>query len=205
MVYTDARWNHMVAANLDMACVYIYIYYMVYICYIVVVYIVHKWYIPVICSPHQYGWYLPSKTLMGLFHLFFYNDIPCISHVCQKDIYGISKVYHWKKGMEQTQKCFTLRTYRPYWWRLHMSVIYHVYTMYIPCIYQSSCDIPVIYQEYSLCRPHAIHHANTYYIDMIYNTHTEFIHHYHASLFNSSIKQVNCVSEFIHSLYRVYT
>jgi hypothetical protein len=57
-----------------------------------------------------------------------------------------------KKDTEQTQ-VFT--RYIPdisfrtaYTCNIH--VIYHVYTMYIPCIYLSRSDIPVTYQEYSL-------------------------------------------------------
>ena len=47
-----------------------------------------------------------------------------------------------------------------------MDGIYHVCTMYIPCIYQSGCDIPVIYQAYSLYRLHCL--SFVYTLDIQY-------------------------------------
>ncbi len=70
-------------------------------------YMVYTWYNPVICRCHTYGGYIRSKTFLGFFHTILYNDIPLILFEYQKNIHGISKVYHYKKGMEQTQKCFT--------------------------------------------------------------------------------------------------
>ncbi len=63
-----------------------------------------------------------------------------------------------------------------YWWRRHSTGIYRVHTMYIACICRSGCDIPLKYQEYTWYIPHGIYHVYTYYIDMIHNTWTEYIH-----------------------------
>ena len=89
-------------------------------------------------------------------------------------ILWIYLIYHTyiniKKGTEQTHKCFTwyipyiwMRT--PYGWNI--PCIYHVYTMYIPCIYQSGCDIPVIYQTYSLYLLHCLSFVYTLHIQYI--------------------------------------
>ena len=48
-----------------------------------------------------------------------------------------------------------------------MPLICHVYTMYIPCIYNSRFDIPVIYQGYSLYILHGISSVYTVYIQFI--------------------------------------
>ncbi len=95
-------------------------------------------YIKGIWFPNPYVWYIPCKVKMGLFHTFLYNDIPVIYHEYSMDKHEISKVYHYKKGMEQTHFYFTW--YIPYIWIRKPYVfdiygIYHVYTMYIPCIY----------------------------------------------------------------------
>ncbi len=50
----------------------------------------------------------------------------------------------------------------------HVTEIYHVYTRYIPCIYQTGDDITVIYQEYSLYILHCIYLEYTLYILHIY-------------------------------------
>ena len=81
-----------------------------------------------------YVWYIPCKVKIVLFHTFFYNDIPLICHVYPLDIHGISLVYHYKKGMEQTHFYFT--RYIPYIWMrtpyaFDIHGIYHVYNMYI--------------------------------------------------------------------------
>ncbi len=65
-----------------------------------------------------------------------------------------------------------------------MPLIYHVYTLYIPCIYQSVCDILVIYQAYSLYILHCLYFVYTsdilciyiVYILSIYHVYTLYIH-----------------------------
>ncbi len=49
-----------------------------------------------------YTWYVHG--IMGLFRTFFYNDIPLIHYVYPKDIHIITKLYHYKKGTEQTHE-----------------------------------------------------------------------------------------------------
>ena len=64
-----------------------------------------------------------------------------------------------------------------------MPLICHVYTMYIPCIYNSRFDIPVIYQGYSLYILHGI--------SSVYTVHIQFI----------------CIVYFVYipCIYHVYT
>ncbi len=95
-------------------------------------------YIQVSLCPHPYVWCIPCKVKMGLFSTFFYNDIPVIYHKYPMDKHDISKVYHYKKRYGTNPFYFTW--YTPYIWMrtpyaFDIHGIYHVYTMYIPCIY----------------------------------------------------------------------
>ncbi len=57
-----------------------------------------------------------------------------------------------------------------------MPLIYHV-SLYIPCIYQSVCDIPVIYQAYSLYILHCLSFVYTSYIQyicIVYHQYSEY-------------------------------
>ena len=59
-----------------------------------------------------------------------------------------------------------------------MTGIYHVYTMYIPYIDQTVCDITVIYQEYTWYIPNCIYHVYHIYcndIQHMYRVYTEYI------------------------------
>ena len=84
--------------------------------------------------------------------------------------------------------------YRPYGWHVHMPLICHVYTMYIPCIYNSRFDIPVIYQGYSLYILHGISSVYTVYIQFICIVYFVYIPCiYHVSTW------------YIYGIYMVYT
>ncbi len=68
---------------------------------------------------------------------------------------------------------FLLGIYRTYHSGRHVNAIYHVYTMYMPCIYRSGSDIPVIYQyqEYSLY----ILHGYPQYIRCIHSIYSVYL------------------------------
>ena len=70
-----------------------------------------------------------------------------------------------------------------------MPLIYHVYNMYIPCIYLSVCDIPVIYQAYSWYILHCLYFVYTSDILYIYMVYTLDMYVY---------------TWYIHSIYFVY-
>jgi hypothetical protein len=74
---------------------------------------------------------------------------------------------------------FLLGIYWTYWrgrLRRHITGIYHVSTMYIPCIYRSGSDIPVIYQEYSLYILHGLSLEYILYIPSISIVCPQYIH-----------------------------
>ncbi len=96
---------------------------------------VYIWYISVICRCHTYGGNIRSKTCFGFFCTFFYNDIPLIFHEYSFDIQIMSMVYHYKKRYGTNPKKVLLRIYPSYVCHLHMTGIYHVYTMYVTSIY----------------------------------------------------------------------
>ena len=84
---------------------------------------------------------------MGLFCTFFYIDIPLLYHVYPMDIHGISLVYQYKKGTEQTHLYYS-------WYIPHICIrstygfdihgIYHTYTMYN----HEFCDIVGVFHAY---------------------------------------------------------
>ena len=61
----------------------------------------YAWYITGISQP---DWYIHGiyvvRCAMGLFSTFFNNNIPVIYHEYSMDKHDISKVYHYKKGIE---------------------------------------------------------------------------------------------------------
>ncbi len=116
-----------------------------------------------ICRPDRYVRYIPCKYLMGLFRTFFYNYIPMIYYVYPKYTHSISRVYNYKKGTEQTHETA---------YAFH----YHVYTMYIPCIYLHGSDIPVIHNEYSLYILHGLSLVHTMFIPCIYMIYPWYIY-----------------------------
>ncbi len=63
-------------------CTYIYMS-RLYTCHNSIIYMVYTsgWYIPVICTPLTYGWYIHGKPFMGLSCSFFNNDILLMSSV----------------------------------------------------------------------------------------------------------------------------
>ena len=116
--------------------------------------------IPVIYN--EYSLYI----LHGL-SLVYTMYIPCIymaypQYICGRcnvyllDTHSISQVYHYKKRVQNKPMMYLLGIYRTYWSGQHIHFIYHVYTMYIPCIYLHGSDIPVIYNESSLYILHGL-------------------------------------------------
>ncbi len=85
-------------ADLELVCVCIY---MLYACYVYVICIVYTSNILSIFHV-SYPLDIPSLVQMGLFLTFFYNDMPMIYQVHSLKRLGISLVYHYKKGTEQT-------------------------------------------------------------------------------------------------------
>jgi len=144
------------------------------------IYMVYTWYIHGIFHPygvliHMYGIYhvkhlwvcsVPFFILIYLWYTMYILWIYLIYHT----------YINIKKGTEQTHKCFTwyipyiwMRT--PYGWNI--PCIYHVYTMYIPCIccgYRFTSCISLqppctfIIHQYIPC----IYHVYTMYILDIY-------------------------------------
>ncbi len=86
-----------------------------------------------------------------------------------------------KKGTKQTHEVLT--RYIPdisdtavsYRSGLHIHVIHHVYTMYIPLIYLHCSDIPVIFNVYSMYILYILYSVNTMYIPCIYMIYTVYI------------------------------
>ncbi len=96
---------------------------------------------------HTYGRYIRSKTFLGLLCTFFimiYHwytfGIISISPWCTLYINGISL---YKKVWTKPRNVL-LCIYQPYVWGLHITGKYLVYTLHIPCKYQSGGDITVI-------------------------------------------------------------
>ncbi len=70
---------------------------------------------------------------------------------------------------------YLLGIYRAYWWGRHITGMYHVYTMFIACIYRSGSDIPVMYQENSLNILHGLSFVYTLYLPSIYIVYPQYI------------------------------
>ncbi len=120
------------AADFFLVCIDVYV---IQICYILVIYLVYTWYIQVICRCHTYGGYIRSKTFLGLFLTFFYNDIPWILFEYQNNI----KEYQWYmilKKVLNKPKNVLLCIYQPYVWYLHMIGIYHIYIYHVYTIHR---------------------------------------------------------------------
>ncbi len=98
------------------------------------------------------------------------------------------------------------RIYLPYVGGLHNTGIYHVYPMYIPCIFQSGSNMAMKYQEYSLyildgiyfcifprytVYIHCIYWVYTLYILSIY---TGYIHIVHNGIYQDYTKYIPCTS-----------
>ncbi len=146
---------------------------------------VYTMHIKGIWCPNTYVWYIPCKYKWVCSIPFFYNDIPVIYHVYPLDIHGISLVYHYKKGTEQTHLYFTW--YIPYIC-IRTPYAFDIHGIYIPCIYKSVWDI-LGYQAYSLYILLCIY----LYINQIYYTYTLYI---------SSIFHVYTL--YIHGIYFIY-
>ncbi len=76
-------------------------YYTDYTIYMQVIYMVYTMNIPWICRSQAYPLDIPSLVQMGLFLIFFYNDMPRICQVHFMNVLAISQAYHYKKGTEQ--------------------------------------------------------------------------------------------------------
>ncbi len=76
-----------------------------------------------------------------------------------------------------------LDMYQVYVWDIHIYGVYHVYSMYILCIYRPGCDIPVIYSRnihgiYHMAYTMYIHISLLWYIihvQSMYMVYTEYI------------------------------
>ncbi len=104
---------------------------------------------------------------------------------------------------------FLLGIYRTCWWGRHVTGIYYLYNMYIPCIYWSGSDIPVIYQEYSLYILHGLFLVYTLYIPNISSVYTKYILSissvYTMNMFGIYIVYFLGYTMYMFGIYIVYT
>ncbi len=119
---------------------------------------------------------------MGLFHTFFYIDIPVIYHVYLLDIHGISLVYQYKKRYWTNPLYFTW--YIPYickrtQYAFDIHGIYHVYTMYLNDSLGYTWYIPWISMTYTTMNLFVY----IWLIPYIYIVYTSIYHKYTLNMY----------------------